>query len=649
MKGFFKRLGVQIILLTISALALTVALVLTVSLMMFSTYNDTILVERSNVGMTVLQDTVNRKMDEISSKFVSWTDKSSFIGAMTFNDTSYFDKTWKELSAPGFFCFIGDPRGNTVYKSDNYPFSSLDIAAVAKGTSSIKGIAVIDDTLAAIYSSQVSANGVSCGVVIGFRFDSTEWMDELKKMTECDTTIFKGNTRYSTTIVDPSTGNRVIGTTMASNIESQVIGGKSNYSGKATIVGKPYYVSYTAMYDYQNNVIGAYFAGNDASNATDEFSKVIMISVILALVAIAVTAVIVLIFTRKKVITPINKVSILADEMQTGKLSTTEVDYVFADNEIGVFAGRLRKAKSDLSKCINDISEIMSEMAEGNFTALPTVNYPGDFEVIKDSILKIENDLGDTLNRMSLSSDEVLSGSCQMSEGSQSLADGTTRQAAAIEQISATIADISSKVAATAQNAAKAGEISMQTSEEVNLQDSSITNMVAAMDDISNTSREIEKIIKTIEDISFQTNILALNAAVEAARAGDAGKGFAVVADEVRNLANKSAEAAKSTTSLISASLDAVNNGSRIASETAESMKKVKEKTEASAEIVAMIAEASAEQTQAIKQITSGIEQVSQVVQMNSATAEETAASCDELNGQSRLLKDQVARFKVNR
>ena len=649
MKDLFKRLGTQIILITVAALAVTVALVLTVSLIMFSTYNDTILIDSSNVGMKLLESTVDEKLNDISSKFTEWTDKSSFIGAMTFNNPSYFEETWGALTSPGYFCLVGDPRGNTIYKSDNYPYSSLDISQVATGKSSMKGIAVIDDTLAAVYSSQVSANGVSCGVVIGFRFDSVEWLDELKKMSDCDLTIFKGNTRYSTTLIDPSSGQRASGSSMTSDIESRVINSKNEYKGKSSIIGKPYYVSYAPMYDYQNNVIGAYFAGSDASESDKEFTTIIIVSIIIALVAIGVTGLIVFIFTRRKVITPINNVTILADEMQNGRLSSTEVDYVFSDDEVGKFAEKLRNAKSDLSRCITDISGIMSSMADGNFTIEPMVSYPGDFEIIKDNILKIENDLGMTLSQMGLSSDEVLSGSNQMSEGSQSLADGTTRQAAAIEEISATIADISSKVSSTAQNAAEAGNISRQTSEEVNLQDSSITNMVAAMEEISNTSREIEKIIKTIEDISFQTNILALNAAVEAARAGDAGKGFAVVADEVRNLANKSAEAAKSTTSLISASIDAVSKGSRIAAETAESMKKVKEKTEASAEIISLIANASAEQTEAIKQITSGIEQVSQVVQMNSATAEETAASCQELNGQSRLLKDQVSRFKVNR
>ena len=649
MKDLFKRLGTQIILLSVASLAITVAIVLTVSLIMFGSYNDSILVERSVVGMNVLENKLDEKMTEIRTNYDSWSSQSSFVSAMTFRNETYFADEWKKLSSSeGDFCAISDIKGNVLYKSDNYPFTTFDPGAVAAGTNTVKGIYLYDDVLCLLCSGQISANGVTSGLTVGFKLDSSDWLDDLKKMIDCDVTIFKGNTRYATTINDPSNNQRIVGTTMASNIENTVINGKSTYQGKATIVGKPYYVSYEPMYDVNKNVIGAYFSGNDATDANNEFSTVIIVSIIIALIALAVTAFIVSMFTRKKVITPLGQVTVLADEMENGKLKTTDVNYVFADDEVGKFAEKLRTAKKALSECISDISSIMGYMASGDFTETPGVEYPGDFEEIRNSILNIENDLGITLRKMTVSSDEVLSGSDQMSEGSQSLADGTTRQAAAIQQISATIADVSAKVAMTAQNAAKAGEISRQTEDEVNLQDSSIQNMVTAMSDISNTSKEIEKIIKTIEDISFQTNILALNAAVEAARAGDAGKGFAVVADEVRNLANKSAEAAKSTTTLISASIDAVNKGSKIAGETAESMKKVKDKTAETASLIVTIAEASAEQTDAIKQITSGIDQISQVVQMNSATAEETAASCEELNGQSRMLKDQVSRFKIN-
>ena len=649
MKEFFKRLGTQIITLSVAALSVTVALVLILSMTMFSQYNDKVLQERASVGVSVLKSQIDDKMSKIRSDFDNWSGQSSFVSALTFNNAAYFEESWKSIgSQEGDFCAIANPRGIITYQSANFPFTAIDFAGIAKGEKSYDGIVLTEGCLSLIHAGQVGANGVVSGLIMGFRMDTSDWLDNMKTLTDCDVTIFNGNTRYSTSITDPKNSQRIVGTTMASNIESVVIGSGKDYTGKATIVGKPYYVAYRPLYDSENKIVGAYFAGSDASEANGEFSLIITVSVIVAVVALLVTGFIVFVFTHKKVINPIGQVSIIADELVEGKLSTTDVNYEFYDNEIGRFANKLRSSKKEMSVCISDISGIMGHMAEGDFTAAPSVNYPGEFEKIKQNILTIENELGATLSSMNSSSDEVLSGSGLMSEGSQTLADGTTKQAAAIQQISATIADVTSKVAATAQNAAKAGEISRQTEEEVNRQDTSISNMVNAMNEISTTSREIEKIIKTIEDISFQTNILALNAAVEAARAGDAGKGFAVVADEVRNLANKSAEAAKSTTALISASINAVENGSKIAAETAESMKKVKEKTAETGELIVLIADASAEQTESINEINNGIEQVSQVVQMNSATAEETAASCEELTGQSKLLKDQIARFRVN-
>ncbi len=375
------------------------------------------------------------------------------------------------------------------------------------------------------------------------------------------------------------------------------------------------------------------------------FTASLMIVVVAILATI--TAVVVSSLRIRKIAGPIAETAARMQAMADGDVTSPATIYKTND-EIETMSEAAHSLVTNMSSIINDLNRVLASISNCDLTVDTNVSYPGDFEQIEQSIHSILKALNEIMAGVDVSSAEVLTGSNQMAEGSQSLADGTTRQASAIEQISATIAEVSSQIEHTAESAAEAGKLSQQTQEKVNEQDQEIQNMVAAMNEISDTSKEIEKIIKTIEDIAFQTNILALNAAVEAARAGDAGKGFAVVADEVRNLASKSAEAASSTTSLITASIDAVGKGSKIALSTAESMKEVKDMSSQTADLITDIASASAEETDSIRQITAGIEQISQVIQTNSATAEETAASCEELSGQSRLLKDQVARFKIN-
>ncbi len=640
--GRQRKLGLAIVALAIGAIFITVLLAMILTMTMFRQYNDIILTERANVGVNVLENMLTNEIKQLNDDYWMWSQDSPFAEAINKEEPGYFTETWSEYkNSESSFCAVVAKSGNVVF-SESFPYSKFDFQSVLNGKI-IDGVFLQDNKLTGIYGAPVTENGAEGALILGVSLEKQGWLDNVKKMTECDVTIFNGNLRYATTL-----GASLLGTPMGENIKKVVIDSKQKFTGQAVINNKPYYVAYTPMYDINNNIAGAFFAGSDATNANNQFTNVAVFSALTAIILAAIAAVVMFLFTRKRVIQPIKQVNILADEMEQGQLSTTAVDYVFTNDEIGQFAGKLRQAKKGVSACIEDISGILSNMAGGDFTTVPAVEYPGDFESIKENIHKIEIDLGDTLSKMNMSSDEVLMGSNQMAEGSQSLADGTTKQASAIQEISATINEVSSQISGTAENASKAGELSRQTEEKVIYQDEQIRKMVEAMENISETSKQIEKIIKTIEDISFQTNILALNAAVEAARAGDAGKGFAVVADEVRNLASKSADAAKSTTTLINAAINAVGNGSEIAQSTAESMKEVKAMTEDTAQLIVKIADASQEQNLSIKQITAGIEQIAQVISTNSATAEETAASCEELSGQSRLLKDQVARFKVN-
>jgi len=643
-----KRLGTNILFITGVGIVVMVALLLSTTLLTMRSYNDGIMLERAVVGMQVLEDKVASELNDLEDAYSMFKEDGDFRdAAVAANGEVLKAYMQKQLPGEDFYMIVGDKSGAITYKSDNYPLKSFDYAPVSNGKT-IKGIARCDEELVAMYASYVKdQDGQEFMLCLGFTMEATDWLDEVMKTSNCDATVWNWNIRYATTLKRDN-GERATGTDLNEDVAEAVLQKNGKYEGQHDVVDRHYYVSYQTMTDYDGNIVGAYWAGADARDADAEFGIVTGVAIAIGVVGTIILGIIIFIFCSKRVSQPLAHAEDYAKEMLEGQLDTTNVTFKFADDEVGAFVEILRSAKHGMNDVVGDSSRILAAMASGDFTETPNVRYPGVFEEIERNILKIEDDLGTTLSNMNTSSDEVLTGSNQMAEGSQSLADGTTKQASAIEEISATIAEVSTQIANTAQNAAQAGNLSKQTQDRVNEQDQEIQNMVQAMNEISSTSQEIEKIIKTIEDIAFQTNILALNAAVEAARAGDAGKGFAVVADEVRNLASKSAEAASSTTSLITASIEAVGKGSKIALSTAESMKEVKTMSSETAELITQIAAASAEQNESIKQITSGVEQISQVIQMNSATAEETAASCEELSGQSKMLKDQVARFKIN-
>ena len=349
----------------------------------------------------------------------------------------------------------------------------------------------------------------------------------------------------------------------------------------------------------------------------------------------------------KGIVEPIKELEEVAKNMSQGNLEN-EIKYQGSD-ELGSLADSFRITCKGLDNVVSDVNYLMGEMANGNFNIRTRVedNYIGDFEPLLMAIRKMNRNLSDTLRRINEASDQVAGSSDQMSSAAQGLSQGATEQASSVEELAATINDISNQIADTSRNAKSATEQAEDAGRDLTASNESMAEMINAMQDISQKSSEIGKIIKTIEDIAFQTNILALNAAVEAARAGEAGKGFAVVADEVRNLASKSAEAAKNTTILIEGSITAVEDGTKIVDNTATTLSDAVENALLVVKTVENISKAAEEQAISIAEVTQGIDQISSVVQTNSATAEESAAASEELAGQSQILKNLVDGFTL--
>ena len=407
-----------------------------------------------------------------------------------------------------------------------------------------------------------------------------------------------------------------------------------------------YYKSYSKCVDY---AIALY---EDAEKlgikfdkgVSDTVSKSKLISTTLNISSM-IAGVIICIYITKSLKNPIEEIEVAANKMSVGDYDIS-IDYESKD-ELGSLSSSMRQMSDKTKEIINDTVRVLGEVASGNFDVEPEVEYIGVFKEIEKSIIRITDDLSETMSQINVVSEEVGAASEQVASGSQMLAQGATEQASSIQELSATITEISDKIKDTAKNAKEANDLTMNAGNEVENGNNQMKQMVKSMEEISVTSNEIGRIIKTIDDIAFQTNILALNAAVEAARAGEAGKGFAVVADEVRNLAAKSAEAAKNTATLIENSIEAVDKGSKIVDSTAESLQKIIDTIYQSIVLVEDIAKASEEQATAINQVTLGVGQISEVVQTNSATSEESAAASEELSGQAQMVKSLVENFRL--
>lgn len=500
-------------------------------------------------------------------------------------------------------------------------------------------------------SMPVMLDGKAAGVV--FADISLKRFDEINVLNERYLTLRYCIVTNDGTVAYHSTQSNLIGSSLETTFQNAA---DNDYAAQQIDTGNAFYfrckdangVDVFKFFYPISASDGTWAIANtvDAKDLNEETTNTTILLIVISVLSL-ILIVAASVWILHKMLKPIGILVEAANEISKGNLNIQIA--IDSNDEIGLLANAFQNTATNLKRMIGEISSILGQIAQNHLDVAAKEEYTGDFVQIKLSLDNIIDNLNSVMSNINIASNQVACSADQVASGAQALSQGATEQAGVVEELTATINEISEQVQINAENAKQANQQAFKAGSEIEESNEKMNHLIQAMEDISNSSKKIEKIIKTIEDIAFQTNILALNAAVEAARAGVAGKGFAVVADEVRNLASKSAEAAKNTTQLIGDSISSVNKGANIVDETAHALSLVVEDVKNTAITIEKITDATERQASAIIQVTQGMDQVSAVVQTNSATAEESAASSEELSGQAQTMRNLVGRFRLKK
>lgn len=589
------------------------------TLTMLETQRDTIEYEDMDVpDMTdYIKHTVNQNPAYPDGLYVALTDGSlhhaSFVAGPDYDPTK---KNWYQDGLKSDDFILGDAYADE--NSQSYVVGASGILRARDG--SVRGVAAAD-----VYLDSIS------NIVSGIRIEDTGG-------------IFLVDTRTDTIIGhrDPSVTGKIL---------SQMNEGMYAYAGQQIRQGKTGLSLYDNTYIQVENVPGSDWvavAFVSRGEVLQELRELTASMLVVAVLAVLVLILLVVFQVRRVIGRPVKELSQAATRIAEGELEQT-IRYHSRD-ELGVLAddfNRVTLRLRDYVTYITEISEKLHEIATGNLAFTLENEYAGEFKRIKSALDEISHSLNNAMGQLRAASRDVAAGAEQVSAGATTLSQGSTEQAAEVETLAEHINAVSDSVHKIAMGAQKASAISEGVKTGILSSNDKMQNMTLVIQRISDKSTEIHKIVKTIEDIAFQTNILALNAAVEAARAGSAGKGFAVVADEVRALAGKSSAAAQETTILLQQTVDAMDEGVHAAQDTADSMLKVVSQADEMNNLIDGIANYTRQQEADTAEITRGIDQISTVVQTNVATAEQSASASEELSGQAIMLRELVARFRL--
>lgn len=434
-------------------------------------------------------------------------------------------------------------------------------------------------------------------------------------------------------------------------ILSGIDGGMYEYASQQIAAGRTGLSLYDNTYIQVENVPGSDWAAVayvSRSEVLMELHQLTVSMLLVAILAILVLIILVILQVRRVIGRPVRELTLAATRIAEGALDQS-IQYQSRD-ELGILAHDFNQVTLRLREYviyIDEISDTLREIAAGNLSFTLKNKYTGEFEKIKTALDEISHELNQTMGQLRSASRDVAAGSQQVANGATALSQGSTEQAAEVDSLANHISSVSDSVHKIAQGAEKARSISQEVKDGLLTSNDKMQHLTTVIQRTSDKSAQIHKIVKTIEDIAFQTNILALNAAVEAARAGAAGKGFAVVADEVRTLAGKSSAAAQETTVLLGQTVDSMEEGVQAVQDTAASMLTVITHADEMSSLIDKIANYTRQQDTNTEEITRGIEQISTVVQSNVATAEESASASEELSGQASMLRELVNRFKL--
>lgn len=376
----------------------------------------------------------------------------------------------------------------------------------------------------------------------------------------------------------------------------------------------------------------------ESEKIATQIKGMVVIMVVICVISLIIMSVFCSILV-KSVTIPVTRLSEASKKLAMGDVDVDCRKY--NDDDLGALLDDF----ANMAANIRQQASVAEKIANGDLTV--NVEPRSDKDLLGKALKKLVTDNNVTLSNIAEATRRVTMESGQVASASQSLAQGSTEQASALEQVSVSMSEIAVHTQTSATEADEANQLVINVKDKAVSGDGEMKSMIEAMNDINESSVSISKIIKVIDDISFQTNILALNAAVEAARAGEHGKGFAVVAEEVRNLASKSSSAASETAELIEDSIVKVNHGAELADRTAKSLNEIVGSIDKVVDLIADIASSSNSQATAVAQINQAIGQVSQVVQTNSATSEECAAASEELSSQASALRNLVSSYRL--